>query len=139
MENIQMRIRIGSAHNGRDGVYHNATFAEALEALRGTQDEDGEIRAQYVYVVGTYVQGFTEDLGSKSRPRPVERKADQPVFGLEVTIYPPRTNYWTRPRSQYPAEINWSALGSSSPDVARFYAHLMTVASNLADTVNAGL
>ena len=135
MENVQLRIRIGNAWDGVDGEFRNATFAEAVEALRGTTDDDGEIRAQNVYVVGTYVQGFSENVGSVSKPRYVERLDDQPAFGLEVTVYPPH-NRW---RTVEPARINWSALGSSDTETAAFYAQLLTMAVNLASAVNAAL
>lgn len=139
MENIQVRIRVGSAYDGENGVYRNATFAQAVEALQGTKDEDGTIRAQNVYVVGTYVQGFTEDLGTRTKPRPVERKTDEPIFGLEVTIYSLRSNYWGAKGGVHPAEVNWSALGSSTPEVTTFYAGLLTLASQIAGAANASL
>lgn len=142
MENVQLRVRIGNAWDGDPETkeFRNANFVEAVKALQGTQDEDGEVRAQSVVVIGTYVQGFTENLGTSTKPRPVERKTDQPIFGLEVTVYPPRRNYWNRDEVKYdPAQVNWGALGSSSPEFTLFYAQLMTTAAQLASAVNAAL
>jgi hypothetical protein len=123
MNNVQLRIRIGNAHNGADGEYANATIPEAIEALTGD--------ARYVYVVGCWVEGFEETVGYGARKRTIVRKVDEPVFGLEVTVNPPRDDY-----SIKPAEVNWSALGASDVDTTLFYAQLLSMAANLATAAN---
>src|SRR5258705_13311048 len=84
---LNIRIRIGSANAGdyETHTYTNSTFAEAVTALQGQHADGSDYhRRNMVYVVATYRTDHTEQHGPK---RSLERKADEPVFGFEVTVY----------------------------------------------------
>lgn len=131
MSHYPVRIRIGSAHAQENGVYQNADVAEAVDALRGSHvvHSDYSIHeGKTVHVVATYPETFTE----KIRGKDYERKAGQPIFGFDgITVYPRNKSFGPKD-----CEINWSALGSSSPADTLLYAQMLQLAAMIADEAN---
>lgn len=133
MKNYPIRIRIGSASAGdyETKTYTNSTFAEAVTALQGNHDGDGDHhRDVNIYVVGTYAEDHTEDHGPK---RQIKRKAGEPVFGLEVTVYGRRLGFG----SAQDAEVSRGSMGSMDTKVTQLMINLETLALQLAIAANA--
>jgi hypothetical protein len=133
MTNYPVRIRIGNTHAGdyETNTYTNSTFADAVAALQGSHSHDGDYhRSVSVYVVATYEQDHTEHHGPK---RQIERKADEPVFGYEATIYGREIAFG----GQRDSRPSWASKGAGDTDEAELMLSLYQLAVQIAKAANA--
>lgn len=135
-----IRLRIGSAYDGDSETkqYRNASFADAVVALRGThtppsEDEGGYHRQTVVHVVATYPEQFEEKVGFGRNARTITRQLDEPVFGQEVTVHGRELGFG-EPRD---ATVSMGSIGSHDTTIARLRIGLLTLATTLAEAVNA--
>jgi hypothetical protein len=58
------------------------------------------------------------------------------VFGFDVDVYAPRHGWSRDGDSATPAQVNWGGHGADSVENVRIFANLLTLAANVAATVN---
>lgn len=127
MNSYPIRLRTGGTY-GRD-----LTDGEAVEVLRGGHRDGAEYHAgDSVHVVRVYPEDVTEVHGFGKNAREVTRKAGDPVFGEEATVYPVGQAYG----GPEPAKVSWGSLGAMTTADAAGQLEVFAKAIGLARAAN---